>query len=1047
MGCLMSDGAVAHGMEDEVTILHPDNILLTPNTENQDPAVQHFLSNVSSSGILSPAHLCFSKTEPTPADDNLGNTFRSRGTISDRTFLESIRGKSARSDWKETTPEVSGYNLLYAESETESAYVELLYEITKEHMRVAFNRVDTDNNDLISFKEFCYGLEHLAIRWDINEAHNAFKELDAETRSGEMDFESFCHGCQIVEPRLKEFWRSVVCWTKSLRSYRALEEKERCYKINLISLPPTSHKTRFSSSNAKEFNEEKLVDKIKDIESFPWKKRVKALHDITNIGIGTEPNCFENFFEPLCACFCGQLLDHRSVIVKECCLALGTLFTGMRDQAKLLPFVKRILEALFQNLCMTIRVTSESALQCCETLIKSIPDDPSTLPLLTVLTDHAKSDANASVREACFTFLSDYILLPNSLCLSEPPESKLWLCTSECLETGFNDADAGVRLNALHALVALDKCTSPYSNELAELLRTKLEKSSRSNYDSLVNPQALVTETRMLVSPIQRRKQEQLKTWHITIQRIAKTEERVTEIAKVHDSDNDGKLTFSELKSVIEDIGFVNEVEYQATTIFDIFGIDRVDTISIISVAVYYGGMVKDNPDALPNEKVLAQSLRSMAAYRSNRTGRMGSNAESKSIEFMGEHVKMILESYDKKKTGFFAARDLESICEEIGIEYDQKDIEKCRRELEIDGKINKEHFYDRWFDDKMTKTRVESKFQKFLKQISEDDIAEAFKRCDMDGNGFLTLKEFCFAMESLNLQWSLDDAKSAFKMLDENNDKTIDFEEFKAGIYHINADNLEVFWTRLLTGEVDEEEKEVEEKWTVELITDLLQDKKADWKKRVNAMENLVVYLKDLSSDQFKGEFLSWSEKLVLQVQDRRSQVSRAASESIAKIAAHRKNDFHSFVKWMFPELMLVVRMTGVKVVSQAAHQLVKVIVKNVHDTIVDHSVLDSITTAYSTGKVHKLQRKSAFDYLTIILEQIEQKNPEVPTSEPYMNKIEIMLAEGVSDADGATRSQAFTALAHLSFVDPDRSTKLMDGMSRVVRKKFLRIKSNISK
>merc|ERR550534_2238317 len=227
--------------------------------------------------------------------------------------------------------------------------------------------------------------------------------------------------------------------------------------------------------------------------------------------------------------------------------------------------------------------------------------------------------------------------------------------------------------------------------------------------------------------------------------------------------------------------------------------------------------------------------------------------------------------------------------------------------------------------------------------------------------------------------------------------------------------------------------------------MTDLLQDKKADWKKRINAMENLVVYLKELSSDQFKDEFLSWSEKLVLQVQDRRSQVSRAASESIAKIAAHRKKEFHAFVKWIFPQLMLVVRMTGVKVVSHAAHQLVKVIVKNVHDTFEDHSVLDSITTAYCAGKVHKLQRKSSFEYLTIILELIEQKNPEVPTSEPYMNKIEKMLAEGISDADGATRSQAFTALAYLSFVDPARSSKLMDTMSKVVRKRFLKIKNKI--
>merc|ERR1719285_406996 len=106
--------------------------------------------------------------------------------------------------------------------------------------------------------------------------------------------------------------------------------------------------------------------------------------------------------------------------------------------------------------------------------------------------------------------------------------------------------------------------------------------------------------------------------------------------------------------------------------------------------------------------------------------------------------------------------------------------------------------------------------------------------------------------------------------------------------------------------------------------MTELLRDKTGDWKKRVNAMKNLVIYLKELSGVQFKESFLSWSEKLVVQVHDRRSQVSRAASESVAKIAAHRKSEFHPFVTYWFPQLMLVVRMTGVKVVSQSAHQLV---------------------------------------------------------------------------------------------------------------------------
>jgi len=665
------------------------------------------------------------------------------------------------------------------------------------------------------------------------------------------------------------------------------------------------------------------------------------------------------------------------------------------------------------------------------------------LPLLNTLSSNAKSHNHPRAREACFTFIAEYVDLPKSLCKTEQLGSKLWVTIVDCIEAGVRDVDS-VRTTALNTLVTIGEVESKVQDDIL----SRLEPPTLERFHSLKNDGEELSPKQVVrrQSSIQRRKRSLRKTAARLEKRVREAKLRVTKICKANNSNNDGWLTSDEMEKVLRGLGYKTDISYRVGFLMEHLKREERAEVSIEDLVIYFGGLVEDNPDAIPNieDNLSVATPRSKHVRKVSRGNRRRFQNIPKNIVFQGERIKTILQTRDKEGTGYFAADALPGIWEEIGEQ--NKDIEKCKRELVVDNRISIKELHDWWIFDEVTKHAVDSKFQKLLKQISEEDLQKAFKRCDQDNDGVLRIADFCLAMESLGLQWSLDEAKSAFKLIDVNRDKSIDYEAFKHGVYHINADNLEVFWTRLLTGEVEEEKKEVEEEYTRELILDLLKDVKGDWRKRVKAINNLVILLKELSDADFQEDFPNWSESLTLQVKDRRSQVSRAAAENVGKIIAHRKRAFHPFVTFWFPALMAVARMTGVKVQSQSAHQLCKVLVINVSDTPEEHFTLDSIIDQYENG-VHRLLKKACFEYLTIILEQISKKDENVPSTEEYLNKIQKMLSKGIEDSDSGTRNQAFRGLAFLSFIDESRANQVMQVMSTrpAVMKKYTRIKKKI--
>merc|ERR1719336_3162975 len=196
--------------------------------------------------------------------------------------------------------------------------------------------------------------------------------------------------------------------------------------------------------------------------------------------------------------------------------------------------------------------------------------------------------------------------------------------------------------------------------------------------------------------------------------------------------------------------------------------------------------------------------------------------------------IRVVVEDFTKG-TGFINVSELESLWETLGLAASHKNINAVRRELVEDGKVSSDALLAWWFDDKATMAKVESKLANDFTTIDDSKVREVFDRVDTDGNGTISFREFCFAMEELGLDWSIDVAKATFKEIDENKNKRLEFDEFRHALHTMNADRMEVFWTRLFQGGPPPDvapTEEKEETFTVASALDLVKDKEGDWRR-----------------------------------------------------------------------------------------------------------------------------------------------------------------------------------------------------------------------
>ena len=115
--------------------------------------------------------------------------------------------------------------------------------------------------------------------------------------------------------------------------------------------------------------------------------------------------------------------------------------------------------------------------------------------------------------------------------------------------------------------------------------------------------------------------------------------------------------------------------------------------------------------------------------------------------------------------------------------------------------------------DGKLSIEEVQNGYGKVFGQtVTEDEVAEIFRKADTDNSGFIDYDEFVTATMSKNRLFSVENLRAAFKLFDKDNSGTITADEIKEVIGSQLAE--ENVWADLLrqadsdgNGEIDIEE------------------------------------------------------------------------------------------------------------------------------------------------------------------------------------------------------------------------------------------------
>ncbi|KAF7131818.1 hypothetical protein RHSIM_Rhsim09G0014600 [Rhododendron simsii] len=135
-----------------------------------------------------------------------------------------------------------------------------------------------------------------------------------------------------------------------------------------------------------------------------------------------------------------------------------------------------------------------------------------------------------------------------------------------------------------------------------------------------------------------------------------------------------------------------------------------------------------------------------------------------------------IFKNLDQNGDGFVSLAELELLLERIGMQCAQEELES------VAGKTNLDLLdFESLYATIKQKTGGENQDGDGDKEL-ENDLVEAFKVYDQDGDGFISCEELERVLMQLGFlnENASRDCKSMIDMYDMNSDGVLDFEEFK---------------------------------------------------------------------------------------------------------------------------------------------------------------------------------------------------------------------------------------------------------------------------
>lgn len=111
--------------------------------------------------------------------------------------------------------------------------------------------------------------------------------------------------------------------------------------------------------------------------------------------------------------------------------------------------------------------------------------------------------------------------------------------------------------------------------------------------------------------------------------------------------------------------------------------------------------------------------------------------------------------------------------------------------------------------DGQLSKQEIKEAMTKYGSSIGLD-VDEVFQQCDFDQNGFIEFSEFLTAVHSCELEFSKENLKKAFSLLDKDGNGKLSKKEIKEALIEIDEESIEQIFQQIDkngSGEIDDEE------------------------------------------------------------------------------------------------------------------------------------------------------------------------------------------------------------------------------------------------
>jgi calcium-binding protein CML len=133
--------------------------------------------------------------------------------------------------------------------------------------------------------------------------------------------------------------------------------------------------------------------------------------------------------------------------------------------------------------------------------------------------------------------------------------------------------------------------------------------------------------------------------------------------------------------------------------------------------------------------------------------------------------LKRVFQMFDQNSDGRITKKELSDSLDKLGIYIPEDELTAMIEKIDVnkDGCVDIEEFgalYETIMDEKN----------------EEDDIREAFKVFDQNGDGYITVEELRSVLSSLGLKQgrTAEDCKRMISKVDKDGDGMVDFKEFK---------------------------------------------------------------------------------------------------------------------------------------------------------------------------------------------------------------------------------------------------------------------------